>query len=200
MLLSTACATTPPPPPITSFTRTDCAAAPDLASTISLTPEKPKASHAVITPLSAASPCLTRDGASGPYVVYALPTDFGDKTITVGSTLETGRLLAPDVTLLDRSGQVSRTFAKEDYFFRGPVFSVQFRPRVEEAYILVVADKARVGQKYDSISIGTSTTTVSTGYAVATWTSGVDSSHSRTFSYEGAVQVSVYDSDFPKKR
>lgn len=194
------CATAPPPPPVTAFTRSDCALSADLKAAVSLTPPKEKAAYAVVTPVGAATPCLDRDGVRAPYVVYALPAEHADKTITVGSTLEVGRLLAPDVALLGREGQVVRTFAATEYFFRGPVYSVQFRPRPEEAYVLVTADPKRVGQRYDSIAIGTSTTTVSTGYAVASWTSGVDASHSRTFSYEGAVQVSVYDSDTGKKK
>ena len=65
---------------------------------------------------------------------------------------------------------------------------MQFRPRAGEAFILVTAEPALVGQRYDSISIATYTTATYVGAGAVTWTSGVDSAHSRVFSYEGAVQ------------
>jgi hypothetical protein len=93
-------------------------------------------------------------------------------------------------------GRVSRTFTPSDYFFRGPVYSVLFRPRAGEAYVLVTADAARVGQRYDSISIGTGSVYFADG---GSWRYGVDASHSRVFSYEGAVQVIINDSDTKEK-
>lgn len=199
--LTAACATVGAPPgPTTQFARSDCAAAPDLTSPISLTPEKERASHVVAAQVARTGACLARDGHAAPYAVFALPADHEDKTIAVGGVLEATRIFAPSVTLLDRTGAVTRSFAREDYYYRGAVYSVQFRPRPDEAYLLVAADPALVGKRYDSVAIGTSTTVVSTGYATATWTSGVDTSLSRTFSYEGAVQVTVSDSDIKEGR
>ncbi len=58
---------------------------------------------------------------------------------------------------------------------------------------MVTTDRSRVGQHYDSIAIGTSTTTTTSGGFTASWTSGTDQKVSRTFSYEGAIEVDVYD-------
>ena len=60
---------------------------------------------------------------------------------------------------------------------------------------MVAANPERVGQQYDSIAVGTQTTTVYTGYGAANWTTGHEASLSRTFSYEGVAHVTVYDTD-----
>lgn len=189
----------PPSPPILEFARSDCGAAPDLSSALSLTPDKERAVHFVSAPASSDAGCLTRNGQPTPYVLFALPTDYGDKTMTVGSAFEPLRILSPEVVILDRRGEVSRTFDAADYMYRGSVFSVQFRPRDNEAYILVTADPSRVGRRYDSIAIGVVTTTVYTGYGAANMYSGSDVAQSRTFSYEGMVQVMINDTDTEEK-
>jgi hypothetical protein len=104
------------------------------------------------------------------------------------------------VTILDRQGAVTRTFATSDYLFRGAVYSVQFVPRENEAYVLVAVDPSRIGARHDSISVGTSSTVVSAGLYATTVTTGWDAAQSRTFSYEGAVSVTVSDSDVEEGR
>jgi len=104
--------------------------------------------------------------------------------VTVGGVLEATRIFSPDVALLDAEGHTTRTFRAADYYYRGPVFSVQFQPKAAERYLLVAADPARVGQRYDAINIGTQTTTVPAGVYTMTWTRGTDTKTSRTFSYE----------------
>jgi len=193
------CATAPPPLAVTAYAPRDCAAQPDLSKAINLTPEKEKAEFVVTTPVGAATACLARaGGAVTPYVLYALPAETADKTLTVGATLEAARLLSPEVSILDGRGQVTRGFAATDYLYRGPVYSVQFRPKTGEAYVLVAADPSRVGKSFASVQIGVNTTTISTGYYASNWRSGVDDTVSRTFSYEGTVQVAVFDSDVKK--
>jgi hypothetical protein len=194
------CATKPPPPAVTAFARASCVAAPDLAAAVGLTPEKEKAVHTVTTPVNAETPCLRLPGGPRPYVVYALPADTHDKSLIIGGLLEAVRIVPPDVTLLDREGRVVRSFQASDYYFRGPVYSVQFTPRAGEAYALVTVDTNRVGQRYDSIAIGTSTTSTYVAGVTATWMSGVDTAQSRTFSYEGSIQATVFDSETGKKR
>lgn len=193
------CVTTtsiPLPAATLEYAGTDCVQTPDLSQSIGLTPDKERATFSVTAPVSDATACLTQaEGATSPYVVFALPTDFADKTVIVGTVLEPLRIMSPTVVLLDRNGQVSRSFNAEDYMYRGAVYSVQFRPRETEAYVLVTADPSRVGARYDSIAVGVVTTTYSTGYGASNWSSGVEAAHSRVFSYEGTVQVTVADSD-----
>lgn len=194
------CATPAPPPPVTTFARANCVAAPDLAAAVSLTPDKEKAAHTVTTPVNADTPCLSHPGGARPFVLYALPADSQDKTLIIGGLLEAARIVPPVVTLLDRQGAVLRTFEASDYFFRGSVYSVQFVPRAGEAYALVTVDTNRVGQRYDSIAIGTSTASTYAAGATVSWTSGVDTAQSRVFSYEGSIQAAVFDGDKGKKR
>jgi len=198
--LTAACATVPPPAPaVLEYARQDCDAAPNFANAISLTPAKESQAHRVSTVMNGETACLNRNSGASPYVVYALPADREDKTLIVGGLLEGFRILSPGITLLDDQGQVTRTFSAEDFLYRGPVYSVQFRPRETEAYILVDVDQARVGARYDAINVGTSTTTVSTGYYASNITTGSENHSSRTFSWEGTIMVTVNDSDTEEK-
>jgi hypothetical protein len=198
--LLAACASVPPPaPPVLAFARQDCDATPNLTTAISLTPPKETRTHFVSTVVTAQTACLARDGRTSPYVVYALPADRGDKTLIVGGMLEGSRILSPGITLLDAEGHVTRSFAAADFLYRGPVYSVQFRPRETEAYVMVDVDPARVGARYDAINVGTNTTTISTGYITSNFTTGVEAKTSRIFSWEGTVHVTVNDSDTEEK-
>lgn len=199
-----ACASLPPPPPaVLNMAARTCAPAPDLASAISLTPDKERALHSVTAQIGFATPCVRHDGIDTAYILYALPADLDDKTLTVGGYLEPLRILSPSVEVLNADGGTSRRFRADEYLYRGFNYSVLFRPRPDERFILVTVDPSRVGQRYDSIAIGVSTT--ASGAPVAglasglvgsgNITTGTDVSLSRTFSYEGAVQAVVNDSD-----
>ena len=192
------CATAEPPAPVLAFDRHDCAEV-DLTRAMSLTPDKEKALHSVNTVIDSATPCATFQSGASAYVLFAVPEDFEDKTLTVGAALEATRIFSPAVSVLDAGGRETRRFASDEFMYRGANFSVLFRPRPAERYVLVSADASRVGQRYDSINIGTNTTTTYTPYGGATFTSGVDASQSRTFSYEGSALVVINDSD-PKEK
>lgn len=198
--MASACATAAPPPPaMLAYARTDCSVAPDLSGAISLTPDKERAVHLVASPVGTETPCLLRAGRPLPYVVYTLPADFEDKTLNVGSTLEAMRIFAPSVEVLDSEGQVMRSFERREYFYRGPVYSVQFRPRHNEAYLLVTAAPELVGQQYDAIQIGVVTSVVPVGMYSAVVNTGVEAKQLRTFSYDGTVRVSINDTDTDEK-
>tara|TARA_R110002167_G_scaffold26492_3_gene91225 strand:- start:2826 stop:3476 length:651 start_codon:yes stop_codon:yes gene_type:complete len=194
--LTAACASAPPPLlPVLDYAHQDCDARPDLTTAISLTPEKESQVHRVSTVVTDQTACLSGDGGSSPYVVYALPGDTADKTVIVGGLLEGQRIVSPSITLLDGQGQVTRAFGAEDFLYRGSVYSVQFRPRDTEAYILVGVDRSRIGDNYDAINVGTNTTVISTGYTTSNWTTGTEARTLRTFSWEGTIVVTVNDSD-----
>jgi hypothetical protein len=196
-LMLGACVTAAVPPalPVLEFAANDCTDAPDLAQAISLIPKKESALHVVAAPIGSASSCLARPDQRTAYVLFEVPADHADKTLTVGGQLEALRVLSPHVETLDAQGQTVRRFADDEFMYRGPNFSVLFRPRETERYVLVGQNPARVGQTYDSIAIGVSTTPVYTGYGTANWNTGVDTAQSRTFSYEGVAMVTVNDSD-----
>lgn len=198
--MASACATAAPPSPaMLTYAGMDCSTAPDLSSAISLTPDKERAVHLVASPIGTDTPCLIRTDRSVPYLIYALPADFGDKTLNVGSTLEAMRIFAPNVEVLDAQGRLMRTFERREFFYRGPVYSVQFRPRQGEAYLLVTAAPELVGQEYDSIQIGVATTVVPVGVYSAVVNTGTEAKQLRTFSYDGTVRVSINDTDTEEK-
>lgn len=185
---------TPPAPPVLEFARSDCGAL-DLSRAVSLTPPKERALFLVNQPVEADAPCMSLEGGRTAYALFALPDDMDDKTLTVGGLLEATRILSPSVAVLDGEGKVVRRFRPDEFMYRGANYSVLFRPRAPERYVLVSVDPARVGQKYDSIVIGTNTTSTYTPYGPVMITTGSTGSLSRVFSYEGSVQVTVHDSD-----
>lgn len=195
-LLTASCVTAPPvaAPVLEYAANNSCAATPDLSSAASLIPERPRAQYIVTAAVTQAAACLTRaERSATPYLLYALPAASESRTFTAGALLEPARIFAPHVSLLDANGVVVRDFDSTQFMYRGPVYSVQFRPRAGEAYLLFTAEPMLVGQRYNSVAIGTQTASAYTTVGAVSWTSGVDNTQSRTFSYEGGVQVIVYD-------
>ena len=198
-LLATACMTMPPPPPATlSYAGRECDSTPNLGRAVSLVPERRRAHHMVRLPVDDVTPCLRNGGAATPYILYAIPST-GVHIIEVGSRLEQARIFSPEIALLDQDGDRVRTFAPDQYLYRGGFFSVQFVPQSNERYILITAEPSRVGQSYDAVAISTSTTYVYTGFGMASWTSGHDQNVSRIFSYEGSVAAVVHSVE-PERR
>ncbi len=191
-LLLAGCATVEPPAlPLSSFAANDCTARPELAGAVSLQPEKDKRIWMVTQPIGAQSPCLTWEGANGPYLVFALPAGGWDAPIEVGSLIEGARIFSPHVVLLDESGAQMRTFTPEQYQVRSSIYSVQFMPQPAERYVLVTSNPARIGTSYDAIRTGTRTSYYYTAFGAGSWTSGVEAHISSGFSYGGLVQARV---------
>ena len=191
-----ACASAPPiPAPVLSYANAGCSTTPDLSAPLSMTPDKERAVHLVVAEVDETAACIMRNGAAVPYVLLALPQDYEDKTLIVGSQLDQNRIFAPEVVVLDAQGNQTRTFNRDEYFYRGSIYSVQFRPRQDERYVLVAAAPDMVGKAYDAIQIGISTTAVYTPYGGATFNSGTEAATSRTFAYNGTVKVLVNDAD-----
>ena len=190
-----ACATVPPPsPPVLAFDRADCGAV-DLSQAISLTSPKERAVHHVTKTVDGSAACAILEGGASAYALFALPTDTGDKTLTVGAALEPQRILSPAVAVLDAEGRQTRRFRADEFMYRGLNYSVVLRPRETERFVVVSIDPSRVGQRYDSIVIGTNASSTYTPYGPVTIMTGADAAQSRVFSYEGAAFVTVNDSD-----
>jgi len=183
-----------PGPPALQVSGANCGDTASLATPISLTPEKPAKSHIVSAKADSVTPCLREDGVPArKYVVFALPDSYETKLITAGARPEIGRIFAPDVSILDADGKVTRTFAWQDFLLRGDIFSVQFKPRKEERYLLVRSEPKMVGQSFDRIEIGVTTTSTYAAGTSITWNTGHDAAVKRTFSHEGEVVVWVQD-------
>ena len=181
---------------VTQYRAADCSAQPDLAGAISLIPpEKKKKAKIWSVPaqLNGVSRCLDNDGAKGPHVVYVIPADATGKVLEVGAPLEPLRIFAPKIAVLDAEGKVIRAFRADEYMFRGPVYSVQFRPSEGDRYILVTSNNANVGKRYDSILVGVAAHTIYSGNGYSSnYYTGVDEDQQRVFSYEGSVVATVY--------
>ncbi len=191
-----ACVTVEPPPlPALTYANQACTASPDLSAAISLTPDKERAVHLVMAEVNETAACIMRNGVAVPYVVLALPADHDDKTLIVGSQLDVNRIFAPEVLILDAQGNETRSFGRDEYFYRGTIYSVQFRPRENERFVLVAGAPELVGREYNAIQIGTNTVSTYTPYGGASWTSGSEAATRRTFAYNGTVKVQINDTD-----
>jgi hypothetical protein len=193
--LLSACATpVPAPPPVVEYAHADCTAAPELAGAVSLTPPRERAEFDVSTVVSDQTPCVGDAASGAPYIVYALPIDYSDKTITVGASVESSRIFAANAVLLDANGAVTRTIGTDQFTYRGGLYSAQFRPHQGETYLLVKADRAIVGNNYNSITLGTGTATGCAPGACFNWSYGTEAHGAATFSYTGTIQIQVFDS------
>lgn len=181
-------------PPRLVYDRSDCPAGPDLASAVSLTPRSERAYFYVGQQIDHATPCWAPDAQPAPYVIFQLPAPYADKTITVGGGLEPHRIFAARIMTLDAAGTPVRTFVANDFFFREGVYSVQFRPREGERYILVTSNRDLVGQTYSSIQIGVNSGATYAAGAYVSYNVGTDQATERVFSHEGTVAVIVQDS------
>lgn len=201
LVLLQACATpTPPPPPpqaVVSLGDKVCSSTASIEGAITLTPLKKMHDYSTYTEIDSSKKCLTINGVSGNYVVYALPASPDNHTITIGGALETYRTFAPIVSLLDETGKVTRTFSDDRYTVLGGIYGVQLRPGQNEKYILVMSNPRLVGTKTEALETRIAATggyayNPSTGYGTSYNTyHGYEKSASRTFSHEGSVSVVI---------
>lgn len=197
--LLAACTTTPPVPPKSAVLTLDgknCEAQISVDNNLSLTPPKKAIMHEVSTEINIGSKCVETDGQKANYIVYAIPAAPQNHTITIGGSLDVLRTFAPDVSILDMNGKVSRTFAPDQYAYLGHIYGVQFRPGENDRYILVKSDPKLVGVEKSALETRVN---VSTGYAAGvggygttynTYT-GTEAKKSRVFSHEGLISVTI---------
>lgn len=179
--------------PVTKFAGVSCLAQPDLASATSLDFKKKKKFNELSVPVVETSKCLSTASGNTPFQLFALPGVIENRVFEIGSAVEPLRVFSPDIATLDVSGNVVRRFSKDQFAFRGGVYSVQLRALENEKYVLVTTAPEAVGKFFDSIQTSTSTTTVYTGFGASNWTSGVDQNYTRAFSYEGTIIARVID-------
>jgi hypothetical protein len=200
ILVLQACASGPkivPPAAVSSLETKVCDKEISLKDVIYLTPEKRQAYHTVSTLIEAKTACLEKDGTKSNYVIYRLPANAENHTVTVGGVQEELRTFAPSVSLLDADAKPSRRFADDRFATLGNIIGIQFRPLPVERYILVQSNPALVGTSISSLATRISQTS---GYTPATAysyggsyniQSGVEVKNMRTYSHEGYVNVIV---------
>lgn len=200
LAFATACATTPPAPPpqaVLDISEKVCAGDMDLTQAVTMTPERRRQVYDMRVAINAETNCKGEGEEKANYVLLELPANGPNHVVTVGGAKETLRMLASTVTLLDETGEVSRTFAPEKYMDRGNTFAVQFRPADKDRYVLVETNPASVGEVEESfrqtMNIGTGTAYVGGGYSASYTTySGAEVSAKRTLSHEGVIAVKVH--------
>lgn len=179
-------------PSLTSFDRTDCATAPDLAGAIDLTPQKDDRAWTVDQSIGETGPCLVQDGASVPYTLFALPPAGSSRAVEIGSLMEPGRLFSPRIALLDADGRVVRQFETDNLMFRSSIYSTRFVPSEDQRYVLVTAEPSLIGSAYDTIN---SAIVSDFGMGMLTGTSWLKGQENRAryrFSYAGMARGIVY--------
>jgi hypothetical protein len=195
------CETVPPIPPAPSVLEIvgkSCTQTPSLSSPVSLVPKKkPQPTLYEATNVGPSSACVTRNGKSSNYIVYALPNAPQNHTITVGGQKELLRAFAPSISVLDANGVVIRDFPRDRLTNFGSTFAVQFRPSEQARYIMVQSDPELVGTVMSAFETNIVSTTGYT-YNAATYTSGSyqnyagrEGNTTRSFSHEGIVSVYV---------
>jgi hypothetical protein len=213
--LFAACATTPEPEaePMLSFEGESCSSKIDLANATNLPDINTKDGAKKLKRMmknrtivlsdnfDANSPCTKlASGDASPYAVFEIPKGINGQVIYAGSKLDSNSMFAADVSLLDKGGNVLRRFNAGDFKRIGTRHAVQFSPRADEAYVLIKADTALVGQATETMetSVSQQNVTVAYGGLVSSGTNlvGKQEAFSRSFSYDGEVGIRVV---FPKQ-
>ncbi|MVZ96705.1 hypothetical protein EUU23_03165 [Sphingorhabdus sp. IMCC26285] len=179
--------------PVTKFAGVNCLAKPDLTTATSLEFKKKKKFNELSVPVVQTSKCLSTANGDTPFQLFAIPGVTQNRVFEIGSAVEPLRVFSPDIATLDGNGNVVRRFSKDQFAFRGGVYSVQMRALENEKFVLVTTAPQEVGKFFDSIQTSTSTTSVYTGFGAANWTNGVDRNYTRAFSYEGTIIARVVD-------
>jgi len=192
-LVVAACATTPPPAAVLSPPTGPCDAQLVLEDVLLLEAPRGSSAKRMAAPLLAETPCWADPVSSEnvPYVVAQLPETEGQVLLTVSSVNEAIRMLALNVRMLNAEGAVVRSFERDNYLSLGDGYSLQIRPREGETMVLVTSAPELVGKSIESIHMGIVTNSTYTQYGSFNYSSGMDSNHSRQFSYEGSVVFQI---------
>jgi hypothetical protein len=150
LCLSAACeSTSPPPSAVLSFTSTaGCAEGLAAERAEVVTVKKRQDSGNITTQVSAASACQVENGVERPFALYRLPRGVDIQSVQAGGVFQVNRVFAADVKTLDENLAPVRDFGPDAFYHRGGSWSVFFRPRDQERYILVRANPELVGKSY----------------------------------------------------
>lgn len=181
--------TTPPKPPLTIVLNKNCTVTPILEPATPIITDTTKKSFSITTEITTIALCLEETpGAKSLYHVYRLPRGFEAMDITIGALREEARILAPIVKVYDPKGSVTRAFDNDDFLFRGAHYSVQFRNRPGDAFILIASNPSIVGEVSSNISNTVTSTSYSTGTgAFFTMYSGQETQQQAKFSHTGSI-------------
>lgn len=186
------CNTPPPPPPVIALASTKtCVDAPELGNATPLAFDPGEAKKLDIS-IDENSACLrTADGMKSLYAVVDLPSPGQGYMLSVSSAPQGAGIFSPHVLLLDASGKILRSIAREDFIYRGASLTAIFRAHKDERYLVIASDPKSVGKEDERVTGRTSQTTGSNGTFFFTVYSGSESKSIQTFSHSGKVTLTA---------
>ena len=205
-----ACASTPPPPAaVLAYAPVDC--------TSDLTLDKVKAMETdektvkrvtrnrtveLDAELGLDSDCMSGPAGDRPYQVFALPDlPLEGGVVYAGAELGTLRTVMPEIATLDANGDIMRRFDAEKFRRYSNRFGHSFSPRAGEAFVVIAANPAAVGDSKATVetsAVGRNVTHVygsTIGGGIDTV--GIQNEFERVYSYEGKVGIRVV---YPKAK
>ncbi len=183
------CAGKPPPPPIVSLDGRNCAAVPDLtvAKSVPIASDSP-----VKVTLDGDSPCVVAaSGVKDVYAAFLVPQSPQPYFLSIDSAPIGQGLFAPRIQLLDDSGKTLRELSPDMFTFHGVALHAGLRPHPGEKYLLVMSDKASIGQSTSRIIEATQVYTAAAGGVFLQVHTGSEETPTLVNSYNGAVSVAA---------
>ncbi len=191
-LAATACATAPDSPPLNVFTpmAQTCTAAPEAGYAETLQSRRPTGSYMQTTELDQDSPCLTLSDGTTPYAIFVLPEVDNLVSISAGGMYEPARMLAPTVTTYSANMQPVRRVHPDSFSQRGFGYAALFRPREDERYVVITADRNLVALKATTVDALPEIYQDASAYSVA-----LRNEQAEFFSMAGTAYVRAFYSD-----
>ena len=130
--------------PLLSLGSRSCDVKPQLEKAIPVALDK---TAGVAAMLGSESPCLVTGGSGeAPYAVFLLPDAPLPYTLTIFSSAMRGTLVLPLVTILDASGNVSRTVEPRDFRTNVSGLTTGLRVADHSHWLIIQADRSRLGE------------------------------------------------------
>jgi hypothetical protein len=191
--IAPACATTQPEAAVLIAPEGPCNVSPDIGSALLLEAPNRNDTTRQFAGLSSETPCWSdpEHKVNSAYLLARLPEAENSVLLTVSAANEYLRMFALDVRMLNVEGETLRVFNRQQYLSLGDGYSLQVTPRPNEVLVLVTADPQLVGSSVDSINMSVATTPVYTAYGTTNYSTGLDTTYSRQFSYEGGVSFKI---------
>lgn len=192
-------------PPILEYNPDECASEVNLENRVTPPTDKRKLSKmmrnrtiVMSSDIEANTKCLINAiGEKTPYVVFEIPKDIVKQVIYAGSEITSNSVFPVEVSTLNETGEVVRTFPRSKYMRRGDHLAVTISPRTSEYYILATAYNEQIGREESTTEISTQDVTISNGFGgTGTNTRGKAKTYDRVYSYDGKALVRIV---FPKQ-
>ncbi len=129
-------------------------------------------------------------------ILFSLPEFRPGYYVSISSLAKADSILPLRVQTLDHGYRVRRTLSPERVFYRGAALSgsVFFNSSdIADRFLLVSAEPTLIGQTTEHMVLASQTTTLAAGALFFSFTNGTESVVSRTFTFNGELEISVGD-------